>query len=39
MELYNIAKIFFGKGKVKDFANLTDENKYSQVCSTYDEKS
>jgi len=39
MDLYNIAKIFFGKGKVKDFANLTDENNYSQVYSTYNEKS
>jgi len=39
MDLYNMAKIFFGKGKVKDFVNQTDENKYSQVYSTYDEKS
>ena len=31
-ELYNIAKIFFGKGKVKDFTSHNDENKYSQVC-------
>ncbi len=39
MDLYNMAKIFFGKGKVKDFANPTNENKYSQVYTTYDEKS
>jgi 6-phosphofructokinase 1 len=39
MDLYNIAKIFFGKGRVKDFSNISDEKKYSQVYSTYDENS
>ena len=38
MELYDIAKIFFGKGKVNDFKDDTYEEKYSHVYSTYDEK-
>jgi 6-phosphofructokinase 1 len=38
MDLYNIAKIFFGKGKINGFSNGNDNQKYPQICSEYDEK-